>query len=134
MSMTKEVIRKFVEEDYKDFCIMVTCDNQHIFFHNAHGNPPIIWDWDNNVLICMDVTDELADQNKHPMQITMVALEEIQFLDAFVDKATALKFINEKITDEEQKAVSKAYVQKAAPGQMGPRTLKKYLNDPEYRG
>lgn len=133
MSMTKEAIKKFVEEDYKDFVIMVTCDNQHIFYHNAYGNPPIVWDWDNDVLLVLDLNDEPVDQNKHPMQITMVALEEIQFLDAFIDKATAIKFINEKITDEDQKTVCKEYLQKAAPGMMGPRTLRKTLSDPEYR-
>ena len=133
MSMTTDAIRKFVEEDYKDFVIMVTCDNQHVFYHNAAGHPPIIWDWDNEVLLALDTTDEVIDQNKHPLQITMVALEEIQFLDAYIDKATALKFINEKFTDEDQKSMVKTLLNKVAPGSMGPRTLRKFIDDPEYR-
>ena len=124
MSMTKEAIRKFVEEDYKDFVIMITCDNEHKFYHNAHGNPPIIWDWDNNVFIALDVNDdEIIDQNKHPMQVTMVSLDEIQYLDAYIDKATAIDFINKNITDETKKEEVKALLKKVAPAMMAPRTL-----------
>ena len=133
MSMTKEVIKKFVEEDHKDHVIMVTCDNEHKFYHNAHGNVPIIWDWDNDVFIAMEPNDELTDQNKHPMQITKVALEEIQFLTAYVDRITALNFITENITDETKKKESLALLQKVAPGTMGPRTLRKTIDDKEFR-
>ena len=133
MSMTKEAIKKFVEEDYKDFAIMVTCDNEHKFYHNVYGNPPIIWDWDNDVFITLSVSDEIIDQNKHPMQVTMVALEEIQFLDAYIDKPTVLKFITENITDENKKQETLKLLNKVAPGMMGPRTLRKFIDDPEYR-
>ena len=133
MSMTKDAIRKFVEEDYKDFVIMVTCDNEHKFYHNASKNPSIVWDWDNDLFLALDINDEPIDQNKHPMQVTQVSLEEIQFLDAFIDKEAALKFISEKYTDDEDKAVAKAILQKAAPGVMGTRTLRKHIDDPEFR-
>lgn len=133
MSMTKEAIRKFVEEDYKDFVIMITCDNEHKFYHNATGLPPIVWDWDNNVFISLDTSDIINDQNKHPMQVTMVSLDEIQYLDAFIDRITALNFINQNITDEAKKQEIKSLLQKVAPGTMGFRTLRKNIDDPEYR-
>lgn len=133
MSMTKDVIKKFVEEDHKDHVIMVTCDNEHKFYHNAHGNLPIIWDWDNDVFIVMEPTDEVVDQNKNPMQITKVALEEIQFLTAYVDRIDAINFIRQNITDEKKKEEALSLLQRVAPGMMGPRTLRKNIDDPEYR-
>ena len=124
MSMTKEAIKKFVEEDYKDFAILVTCDNEHHFYHNVAGNAPVIWDWDNNVFYALDTNDVVNDQNKHPMQVSMVSLDEIQFLDAFIDMNAALKFINEKITDEaKREEVKQKVLRKVAPSMMGPRTL-----------
>lgn len=133
MSMTTDVIKKFVEEEYKDFVIEVTCDNEHRFYHNAAGKPPIIWDWTNEVFMVLEPNHVVNDQNKHPMQITKVALEEIQFLTAYVDKVTVLKFINDNITDEDKKKETKEYLQKLAPAMMGPKTLRKNISDPEYR-
>lgn len=133
MSMTKEAIKKFVEEDYKDFVIMITCDNEHKFYCNASNNPSVVWDWNNNLFLAFDINDEPVDQNKHPMQVTQVSLDEIQFLDAFIDKEAALKFINEKYTKDEDKAVAKTLLQRTAPGVMGPRTLRKNIDDPEFR-
>lgn len=123
MSMTKEAIKKFVEVDYKDYTILVTCDNEHHFYHNAAGNAPIIWDWNNNVFYALDTNDVVNDQNKHPMQVTMVSLDEIQFMDAFIDMNAALKFINEKITDEAKREEVKKVLKKVAPSMMAPRTL-----------
>lgn len=123
MGMSASVIKKFVEEDHKDEVIMVTCDNQHIFYHNAHMNLPIIWDWDNELLIAIEPNDEAIDQNKHPMQITQVSFDEIQYLTAYIDRNAAIKFINENITDEAKKEEAKVILQKVAPGVMGPKTL-----------
>lgn len=130
--MTTEVIKKFVE-DHKDFVIEITCDNQHIFYHNAAGRPPVIWDWDNEVIIVLEPNVVMTDQNRYPMQITQVALNEIQFLTAFIDKAKALEFISKYITDEDKKKETKEFLYKLAPSTMGPRTLRKNISDPEYR-
>lgn len=132
MSMTKEVLKKFVEEDYKDFTILVTCDNEHKFLHRSYGNPDIIWDWDNEVFIALEINQDAVDQNKHPMHITTVSLEEIQFITAFVDSAKIIDFINSKYTDDEAKEKAKEVFRKAKPGIMGPRTLRKNLNHDEY--
>jgi hypothetical protein len=131
--MTKNVIKKFVEEDYKDCAILVTCDNEHKFWHNSKKNPPIIWDWDNDCFIALETNNEAIDQNKHPFTITTVALDEIQFLTASVDIATVLGFVKENITDEEQKEVTMELIKKCKPAMMGPRTLKKTLSDDEYK-
>ena len=133
MSMTKDVIRKFVEEDYKDFTILIICDNEHKFYHRSYGNPDIIWDWDNEVFIALETTEDAIDQNKHPMQVTTVSLEEIQFLTAFVDTVKTLDFINSKYKTDEQKEKAKLALQKTKPGMMGPRTLRKTLNSDEYK-
>ena len=124
MSMKKELIKKFVEVDYKDYVIMITGDNQHVFYTNTAKNPPIVWDWDNEVVYILDTNDEIVDQNKHPMQVTMLSLDEIQYLDAFIDMAAALKFINEKFKDEETKENIKKTLSKVAPSMMGPNTLR----------
>ena len=123
MSMTKDIIKKFVEEDYKDYTIKVTCDNEHIFYHRSYGNPDIIWDWDNNAFIVLESHEDVVDQFKHPMQITIVSLDEIQFLTAMVETSAVIEFIN-KYTEEESKEKAKLILQKIKPGMMGPRTLR----------
>ena len=131
--MTKEVIKKFVEEDHKDEVILITCDNEHKFWHNTKNNPPVIWDWDNDRFLALESNNQAIDQNKHPFTITSVALEEIQFLTASVDIVGVLDFIKEYITDEEQKEITMALVQKCKPAMMGPKTLRKTLADDEYK-
>ena len=133
MSMTKELIKKFVEEDYKDCVILITCDNEHKFYYNAHNNTPVVFDWDNDVFIALETNEEIVDQNKHPMQVTMVALEEIQFLTVFIEAKEALNFVNKYVTDEKQKEETLKIIQRTAPSMMGPNTLKKTINDPEYK-
>lgn len=128
-----DIIKKFVEEDYKDATILVTCDNEHKFWHRASSNPDLIWDWDNERFMALEPTDEVVDQNKHPMMITTVELAHIQFLTAYPNKIDIVKFINENYTDEEAKKKAVTVFQKSAPGMMGPRTLRKNINDPEYR-
>lgn len=132
MSMTKEYIKNFVEE-HKDDTILITCDNEHKFYYNAHGNTPVIWDWDNDAFIALETNQEIVDQNKHPMQVTIVALEEIQFLTAFIDINQTLEFIKEYVTDEKQKENVMKIVQKMKPAMMGPKTLRGYINSPEYK-
>ena len=128
-----DLIKKFVEEDYKDCTILVTCDNEHKFWHNAKDVPPIIWDWANERFIALETTDEIVDQNKHPMQITSVELCHIQFLTAYIDRSTAIDFISKNITDEAKKEETLKLLNRVAPGMMGPRTLKKNIDDPEFR-
>lgn len=132
MSMTKDLLKKFVEEDFKDFAILVISDNEHRFYHRTQSSPDIIWDWANEVFYAFEANEEMTDQNKHPMQVTMVALEEIQFITAFVDAKKSIEFINDNYTDDDQKEKAKLVLQKVKPGFMGPTTLKKNLNDDEY--
>lgn len=132
MSMTKEVIRKFVEEDHKDEVILVTCDNEHKFFHNAYGNSPVIWDWDNDRFLVLQSNQEIVDQNGHPFEITSVALEEIQFLTAYVDVVKAIEFVNKNITDENKKKEVLELISKCKPAMMSQTTLRKDLNGKSY--
>lgn len=132
MSMTKDQLRKFVEEDFKDFAILVISDNEHRFYHRTKSSPDIVWDWDNDVFYVLEPNEEMTDQNKHPMEVTMVSLEEIQFISAFIDAKKSIEFINNNYTEDEQKEKAKEILQVVKPGFMGPRTLKKNLNDDEY--
>lgn len=133
MSMTKEVLRKFVEEDFKDFAILVISDNEHRFYHRAKNNPDIVWDWDNDVFYALETNEETIDQNGHPMQVTAVALEEIQFITAFIDTKKGIEFINDKYSDDSQKEKAKLVLHQIKPGMMGPTTLRKTLSDDEYK-
>lgn len=128
-----DVIRKFIEEDYADCAILVTCDNEHKFWHRASNSPDIVWDWDNERFIALEPTDEMSDQNKHPMMVTTVELAHIQFLTAYPNREDAMKFINENYTDEDAKQKALKLLFKCAPATMGPRTLRKNISDPEYR-
>lgn len=128
-----DVIRKFVEEDYKDCVIHVVCDNEHKFWDNTPFYPDLIWDWDNERFMALEPNDETIDQNRHPMMITSVDLSLIQFLVAYPNKEETIKFINDNYTDEDKKKKALAIFQKAAPGMMGPRTLRKNIDDPEFK-
>ena len=124
MSMTKETLKKFVEEDYKDYTILVITDNEHRFYHRSDFLPDIVWDWDNGTFTAFEINDDETDQNKYPIEITTIALDEIQFITAIIDKAKAIEFINQNYTDDECKEKAKEFLQKVAPGLMGPRTLR----------
>lgn len=128
MGMSKDIIKKFVEEDFKDNTILVTCDNEHKFYHRSYGNPDIIWDWDNDRFMTLQSAEDVADQNKNSLEITSVSLDEIQFLTAYVDVPKALEFANKNyIGDSQEKA--KETIRIVKPGQMGPRTLRKFGTD-----
>lgn len=122
MSLSKDYIKKFVEEDHKGELIVITTDNEHKYYHNAYKNPPIVWDWDNETFYALESNEEITDGN-NPMQLTAVALNDIQFLTVKLDKAGSLKFINENITDENAKKQAKALLQKLSHSTMKPRTL-----------
>lgn len=128
-----DMIKKFVEEDYKDCAILVTCDNEHKFWHRASSYPDLVWDWDNERFMALEPNDETIDQNKHPLMVTMVELAHIQFMTAYPNKVDVLKFINDNYTDEEAKEKALMVFKKSAPGMMGPNTLRKNISDPEYR-
>lgn len=128
MSMTTEYIKKFVEEDYKDYVIKVTCDNEHVFYHNASGKPPIIWDWESETFKAMHCNQEFFDQHKNPLQITAVSLQEIQFLEAYITVEEALKFISENITDEEKIKETKEMVNKLAGCTILPQSSRDSYN------
>lgn len=131
--MTTDVIRKFVEEDYKNFVIQIRLDNEHHCYCNVPNAAPIIWDWENENFMVIEPNDEIIDQSGHPMQIRLVDFGDIQELTAYVDTTTALKFINEKITDEDKKKAAKAILQKVRPALMSPRTLRQPSYDNELK-
>ena len=126
--MTVDVIRKFIEEDYKDCVIQIRCDNEHLFWDHTANNAPIIWDWDKEYFMVIEPNDEITDQSGHPMQIHLVDFGDIQELIAYVDTTTALDFINKNITDETKKEEVKALLSKVRPAMMSPRSLRK----PDY--
>ena len=117
-------LKKFVEEDYKDFAIMITCDNEHKYFYNTKGQPSVIFNWDEDTMTILETREEVNDQNGHPFEITVVALEEIQFITAYVDTATVIDFINNKYTNEDHKEVAKKILKRMKPCLMGPNTLR----------
>lgn len=120
----KARIKKFIEEDYKKNSIRVTTDNEHIYYHRAYGMPDLVWDWDNDCFYAMDINLDVVDQNGNPIELTMVSLDEIQFITAFVDVKQCMEFISEKYKDDKSKEKAKGILMKVKPGQMGPRTLR----------
>lgn len=122
----KALIKKFVEEDYKDHSIRVVTDNEHIYYHRAYGMPDIVWDWDNNRFLAMDINLDATDQNGNPIEITAVSLDEIQFITAFVNVQQAMNFINQYYKDDKAKEKAQKFLQKVKPGQMGPKTLRQF--------
>ena len=122
--MTTDVIRKFIEEDYKDFVILVRCDNEHLYYHNSPGNSPLIWDWDKEHFMFIEPNDNILAQSEFPMQIHLIDFGDIQELTAYVDKTTALNFINNNITDEDMQKKLKSQLQKLSASMMDTKTLR----------
>lgn len=122
----KALIKKFVEEDYKNHSIRVVTDNEHIYYHRAYGMPDIVWDWDNNRFMVMDINLDSTDQNGNPIEISSVSLDEIQFMTAFVNTNEAMNFITTYYKDAKSKEKAMTFLQKVKPGQMGPRTLRTF--------
>lgn len=126
MSVPVNILKQFVENDYKDNTILIITDNEHRYYHRANGNPSVIWDWNNNVFYALESNEEATDQSGHPMQLTVVSFDEIQFLTVYIDTKEALSFINTKYTDEKEKENAKEVLQKIRPSQMGPKTLRQF--------
>ena len=124
MSMTKEAIKKFVEEDFKDYSILVTTDNEHKFFHRTKGNPDVVWDWDNDCFLGLENSEDIIGQHTKPFQVTQVALDEIQFLTAFIDVPKALEFVKENYTEEVAIYKAKETIQKCTPTSKIENTLR----------
>ena len=124
MSMTMETLKKFVEEDFKDYTILVTTDNEHRYYHRSDFLPDIVWNWNEETFTAFEMNDDETDQYKYPIEITTVALAEIQFITAIIDKPKAIEFITGNYTDDKSKEKAKTFLQKIAPGQMGPNTLR----------
>ena len=107
MSLKTEVIKSFVEDHPNDI-IMIECDNQHIFYDNILDSPPLIWDWDNECFIAYRSNEWVQTQSKRPVQHTIVSLEEILFLSAFIDQKSYIERVNaEPSYDDEDKAKAK---------------------------
>ena len=130
--MTVDVIKNFVEK-YKDFTIQIRLDNEHLVYDNMGKNAPVIWDWDNENFMVIEPNDEAIDQGNYPMQIRLIDFGDIQELSVYVDRVTAMNFINEKITDEEKKTVAKELLQKVTPAMMTPSSLRRPHYDNELQ-
>lgn len=116
-----ESIRKFVEEDYKDCAILVTCDNQHLFWDNVSSYPDLIWDWENDTLKALDFNTETVNQNQHPIMITETAISLIQYVTAYPNTSEVIDFINKSYTDEKKKEKALSLLQKSLPCIMNPK-------------
>lgn len=122
--MTKDAIRNFVEK-YKDFIINIRLDNEWHYYDNTPNNAPIIWDWDNDVFMVIEVNDDLTDQYGRPMQISIIDFDQIQEMTTYVDRIEALDFIRKNIPDAEKAKPVLDQLSKAISSNMTPQSLRK---------
>lgn len=124
MSLTTDQIKKFVETDWKDYTILVTCDNEHKFFHRSKGMSDIVWDWENECFTALETQEDVDTQMRQPMQVTTVSFGEIQFLTAYIDMPKALEFVKEKYTEEGPLNKAKSILQRIKPAMGTPESLR----------
>ena len=94
--MTLEDIKKFRDEIGKDRPIIVTCDNQHIFYDNIEDSIPLIWDDSAQTLTCINVnTIDQYSPEKAPMYIEITEYEHIQFIKVLLTTKEALELIEQ---------------------------------------
>ena len=135
MAIATEYIKKLITEDYKDCCVLITCDNEHLFYHNSKNQPPLIWDWENELFIAFQTNREIDCQQPNPIEVTYVSFGEIQFIHAYLDTASALEFIKENITDEGYKEQYMDFIKRTKPAMMNDSSLRtpyKYASDVKY--
>ena len=93
--MTLEDIKKFRDEIGKGKPIIVTCDNQHIFYENVEDSIPLIWDDNAQTLtaITVNTTDQYSP-SKVPMSIEITEYEHIQFIQVLLTTKEALEVLD----------------------------------------
>lgn len=93
--MTLEDIKKFRDEIGKGKPIIVTCDNQHIFYENVEDSIPLIWDDNAQTLtaITVNTTDQYSP-SKVPMSIEITEYEHIQFIQVLLTTKEALAVLD----------------------------------------
>lgn len=94
--MTLEDIKKFRDEIGKGKPIIVTCDNQHIFYENVEDSIPLIWDDEAQTLtaITVNTIDQYAPSER-PMSIEITEYEHIQFIQVLLTTKEAIELINQ---------------------------------------
>lgn len=93
--MTLEDIKKFRDEIGKGKPIIVTCDNQHIFYENVEDSIPLIWDDNAQTLTAITVnTDDQYSPSKVPMSIEITEYEHIQFIQVLLTTKEALEVLD----------------------------------------
>lgn len=94
--MTLEDIKKFRDEIGKGKPIIVTCDNQHIFYENVEDSIPLIWDDSAQTLTAITVNNiDQYSPSKRPMSIEITEYEHIQFIQVLLTTKEALELLNQ---------------------------------------
>ena len=94
--MTLEDIKKFRDEIGKGKPIIITCDNQHMFYENVEDSIPLIWDDSAQTLtaITVNTTDQYSP-SKVPMSIEITEYEHIQFMQVLLTTKEALEILEQ---------------------------------------
>lgn len=106
--MTLEDIKKFRDEiGGVGKPLIVTCDNQHIFYENVEDSIPLIWDDDAQTLTAITVnTVDQYSPSKTPISIEITEYEHIQFMQVLLTTKEAievLKKYKDKLGDDTEK-------------------------------
>lgn len=106
--MTLEDIKKFRDEiGGVGKPLIVTCDNQHIFYENIEDSIPLIWDDDAQTLTAITVnTVDQYSPSKTPISIEITEYEHIQFMQVLLTTKEAievLKKYKDKLGDDTEK-------------------------------
>ena len=127
--MTLAEIKKIREEAGDDKAMIITCDNEHIFYHNVIDSCPIIWDDELERFISFEKNITSAhSQEKKPAKVVYTSYEHIQFIEVLTtvpEIFEILKNFKDKMTEEQYKYCITFYSSIASAHMCKPGTLPK---------
>ena len=111
--MTIEQIKKIRDDAGTEKAMIITCDNEHIFYDNIKDSCPLIWDDENERLISFEKNmSSNQSQAAKPGRVVFTAYEHIQFIEVIATVPEVIEILNkfkDKMTEEQYNYCIKFY-------------------------
>lgn len=129
--MTKDSVIQ-MREAFSTSVLKITCDNMIILYDNTGLYPNIVWNDDNEILMALRANTE-TNQDSRPFEVFCTTYEHIQYIEALVNPATAVEWVNENITDGDQKKLANDLIKKTISqrGYTGTTAMRNVYNKSE---
>ena len=86
---------------FKGFPIMVTADNQRLYYGGSKDKNVLVWDDDEEMLQIIRVSIEPRGQDICPVEVVFIEYDTIQEITLYPDKETFIGYLTSLGLDEE---------------------------------